>query len=70
MNTKFITNQDGHTLYERFNTLIQNTQYFDVLVGYFYLSGFYKLKNALDKTDKFRMLVGFVIDSNVVHALI
>ena len=67
MNTKFITNQNGQTLYDRFTALIKNTQYFDVLVGYFYLSGFYKLRQSLEPTEKIRVLVGLQADSQLVN---
>lgn len=67
MNTKFITNQDGQTLYDRFTALIKNTQYFDVLVGYFYLSGFYKLEPSLKSTDKIRILVGMETDELTIR---
>jgi hypothetical protein len=39
----FITNQEGENLRERFAVLIKDTQFFDVLVGYFFTSGFYCL---------------------------
>jgi superfamily II DNA or RNA helicase len=66
MNTKFITNQNGQTLYDRFTALIKNTQYFDILVGYFYLSGFYKLEASLNQTDKIRILVGMETDDQII----
>jgi len=54
----FITNQDGETLKERFKVLIKDTRFFDCLVGYFYTSGFFALSEALEKTEKVRILVG------------
>jgi len=54
----FITNEKGYNLYDRFKTLIKDTKYFDVLVGYFYLSGFYLLYPSLEKTEKIRILIG------------
>jgi len=36
----FITNEKERTLLERFKVLIKDTHLFDVLVGYFYTSGF------------------------------
>lgn len=54
----FITNEDGKTLYDRFNTLISNSTSFDCLVGYFYTSGFHKVYKALENTEKIRILIG------------
>lgn len=57
--TRFITNQNGHSLVDRFVDLIGNdTEAFDCLVGYFYSSGFHLLKPSLDKTQKIRVLIG------------
>ena len=61
--TSFITNSDGRTLSDRFNVLLKDTEFFDCLVGYFYVSGFYKLQDALETTKKVRILVGMGIDS-------
>jgi len=38
--------------------LIKDTELFDVLVGYFYTSGFYALYKSLEKTKKIRILIG------------
>lgn len=55
----FITNEDGQNLYERFRVLLgNNTKHFDCLIGYFYISGFYKLYPALTQTEKIRILIG------------
>ena len=54
----FITNENNQTLLDRFRVLIKDTRYFDVLVGYFYTSGFYKLYPVLEKTEKIRVLIG------------
>ncbi len=48
----FITNEGQTTLLGRFNDLIKNTQRFDVLVGYFFSSGFYQFYLILDRIDK------------------
>ncbi len=48
----FITNEAGASLFERFNSLLKNdTRYFDCLVGYFFISGFYRLYPSLEKTE-------------------
>lgn len=57
-NTKFITNEKGSSLKERFSILIKNTKFFDVLVGYFYTSGFYSIYPSLENTEKIRILIG------------
>ena len=59
----FITNEKNQSLANRFKTLIKDTRFFDVLVGYFYTSGFYELYKSLEKTEKIRILVG--INTNV-----
>ncbi|KKQ36307.1 MAG: hypothetical protein US54_C0073G0011, partial [Candidatus Roizmanbacteria bacterium GW2011_GWA2_37_7] len=54
----FITNEKDNTLLDRFNKLIKDTRFFDVLVGYFYTSGFYALYKSLEATEKIRILIG------------
>jgi len=54
----FITNEKNRSLLERFKVLIKDTQFFDVLVGYFYTSGFYTLYKSLERTKKIRILIG------------
>ncbi|MCJ7457765.1 MAG: phospholipase D-like domain-containing protein [candidate division Zixibacteria bacterium] len=60
MNTDltFITNEKNRNLLDRFQVLIKDTKFFDVLVGYFYSSGFYSLYKSLEKTEKIRILIG------------
>jgi len=38
----FVTNELNKSLLERFRVLVKDTQFFDLLVGYFYTSGLYK----------------------------
>jgi len=54
----FITNEKGANLKDRFNELVKDTRFFDVLVGYFYTSGFYAIYPQLEKTEKIRILIG------------
>ena len=54
----FIINEPGKTLKDRFEQLIKDCREFDCIVGYFYLSGFYLLYKALEKTEKIRILIG------------
>jgi hypothetical protein len=55
----FITNEPDHSLRGRFGALLKTgTRYFDCLVGYFFISGFYKLYPSLENVEKIRILVG------------
>ncbi len=54
----FITNDEAGNLRDRFSTLIKSTQFFDVLAGYFYTSGFHALYPSLEETEKIRILIG------------
>ncbi|PJB89076.1 hypothetical protein CO083_01275, partial [Candidatus Roizmanbacteria bacterium CG_4_9_14_0_8_um_filter_34_12] len=54
----FITNEKDKTLLDRFKVLIKNTRFFDVLVGYFYTSGFYAIYKSLENTERIRILIG------------
>ena len=66
----FITNEPGKTLRDRFGVLLaEDTRLFDCLVGYFFISGFYKLYPALEKVEKIRILVGLHTDQKVYDLL-
>ena len=54
----FITNEGSKNLLERFKVLIKDTRLFDVLVGYFYTSGFYAIYESLETAEKIRILIG------------
>jgi len=54
----FITNEENQNLKQRFEVLIKDTRFFDCLVGYFYTSGFYSIYEALENTEKIRILIG------------
>lgn len=63
----FFTNEQGQTLSDRFKKIIKNnTQFFDVLVGYFRASGFYEIYEALENVEKIRILVGINVDEETV----
>ncbi|MCM8762692.1 MAG: hypothetical protein NC929_05200, partial [Candidatus Omnitrophica bacterium] len=53
-----IINEPGKTLKNRFEQLINDSEFFDCLVAYFYISGFYSIYKALEKTEKIRVLIG------------
>ena len=58
----FITNEGQQNLLERFKVLIEDTRFFDVLVGYFYTSGFHAIYESLETTEKIRILIGISTD--------
>ena len=63
----FFTNEPERNLYDRFSKILnRNTQFFDVLVGYFRASGFYLMQDALDKVEKTRILIGINTDKQIV----
>ena len=59
---KFFTNLDHDPLYKRFLSTLKSAQYFDVLVGYFRTSGFFRLYAELEQVDKIRILIGLNTD--------
>jgi superfamily II DNA/RNA helicase len=66
----FLTNEAGNTLRDRFHVLLEgSTRFFDVLVGYFFVSGFYQLYPSLEKAEKIRVLVGLKADRMTVDLL-
>jgi len=54
----FIVNEPNKTLKDRFEQLIKDSRFFDCLVAYFYVSGFYTLYRALEKTERIRVIIG------------
>ena len=62
----FITNEKNKHLLDRFNILIKDTRFFDVLVGYFYTSGFHALYKSLEATKKIRILIGISTNKETV----
>lgn len=65
----FLTNELGKSL-DRFHALLgTHTQFFDCLVGYFMISGFYKLYPALEHTEKVRVLIGLKTDQSTYGLL-
>jgi hypothetical protein len=66
----FFTNEPERTLYDRFNSLLKsNTQFFDVLVGYFRTSGFHLLYPAMEDVEKIRILVGLNVDKKTIDII-
>jgi superfamily II DNA or RNA helicase/HKD family nuclease len=67
--TTFITNEGENNLRERFKVLLADTRFFDVLVGYFYTSGFYTLLKSLQNTEKTRILIGIGTNRNTIDVI-
>ena len=67
---KFFTNEPERDLYGRFcNILKGHTQFFDILVGYFRTSGFFKLYPAMKDLEKVRILVGLNVDAKTFQII-
>ncbi|MGH8590695.1 MAG: phospholipase D-like domain-containing protein [Gammaproteobacteria bacterium] len=66
---RFLTNQGENTLSKRLTKILPLTQNFDCLVGYFFISGFFRLYPALETVKKVRILIGLK-NEQVVHGLI
>lgn len=65
MSTKFFTNQNGNSLLKKFEGVFSNVdsiRYFDALVGYFRASGYFKVRDFLDRIPQIRILVGINVD--------
>lgn len=67
--TTFITNEGENNLRDRFKMLLGDTRCFDVLVGYFFTSGFYTLLKSLDGTEKIRILIGISTDRGTLDVI-
>jgi hypothetical protein len=66
----FITNEACQSLRDRFAILLsKDTRFFDCLVGYFFISGFYRLYPALENVEKIRILVGLQTDRTAYDLL-
>jgi len=65
----FFTNDANQTLLDRFKATLADTRLFDILVGYFHSSGFYRLYDSIEPIEKTRILVGLGIDDEVYRAL-
>lgn len=67
---KFFTNEPERDLYSRFSTILKsNTQFFDVLVGYFRTSGFFRMYKAMESVEHIRILVGLNVDRFTVKII-
>ena len=67
---KFFTNEPERDLYSRFAAILKsNTQFFDILVGYFRTSGFFRMYESLESVEKIRVLVGLNVDKFTVKII-
>ena len=66
----FFTNEPERDLYSRFSKILKsNTQFFDILVGYFRTSGFFKMYESMKDVEKIRILVGLNVDKYTVKII-
>ncbi|NLD48571.1 MAG: helicase, partial [Clostridiaceae bacterium] len=65
----FFTNEPDSTLLDRFRSILKDVQYFDIIVGYFRISGFYQLYDKFKNIDKIRILVGLNIDRKTFQVI-
>ena len=68
---KFFTNEPKRDLYSKFQSLLKGEMnFFDVIVGYFRTSGFFKMCDALNSVEKIRILVGLNVDKRTAEILV
>lgn len=58
----FFTNEKKSSLLDRFKATLKHVKYFDILVGYFRTSGFFRLYQDFEGIEKIRILVGLNVD--------
>jgi superfamily II DNA or RNA helicase/HKD family nuclease len=70
MPTKFFTNKLENTLLNKIEGVFthRNIHFFDALVGYFYASGYFKIRKYIEKTAEIRIIAGIAIDEHIQKA--
>ena len=70
MNSKFFTNEAENTLISKIEGIFQhrNIHFFDALVGYFRASGYFRIREFVEKAEEIRILVGINIDNLINEA--
>ncbi|MDP3830660.1 MAG: phospholipase D-like domain-containing protein, partial [Ignavibacteriaceae bacterium] len=63
----FFTNEPNATLLDRFVKTLNTAKLFDILVGYFRTSGFFRLYHSFESIDKIRILVGLNTDNETLE---
>jgi superfamily II DNA/RNA helicase len=69
MDSKFFTNEEGKTLLDRFRQVLKGAEFFDILVGFFRASGFFRLAPSLEDINKIRILVGINVDKRTYNMI-
>ncbi len=65
----FFTNEPASTLLDRFLITLKDTRYFDIIVGYFRTSGFFRLYQSFEPIEKIRILVGLNTDGKTFEII-
>jgi len=65
----FFTNEPNANLLDRFVKTLKDVKYFDILVGYFRSSGFFKLYKSFENIEKIRIFVGLDLDKKSLTKL-
>lgn len=68
MSSKFFTNKEENTLINKIEGIFKyrNIHFLDALVGYFRASGYFRIREFVEKAEEIRILVGINID-NLIH---
>lgn len=68
--TRFFTNEDSNTLINKIQGIFQyqNIHCFDILIGYFRSSGYFKIRPFLENVPQIRILVGINVDQLITDA--
>jgi|SRR5271157_805166 hypothetical protein len=66
---KFITNDAGNTVLNRLSEVLPKTEWFDCLVGYFFISGFFRVYPHLQNVSRIRILIGLKTDTAIPTAI-
>ncbi len=65
----FFTNDSEDSILDRFKSVLKTVEFFDILVGYFRISGFHRLYKSFEKIEKIRILVGLNIDKKTFQII-
>lgn len=70
MQTKFFTNENQNSLLTKIEGIFKHRQihFFDALVGYFYASGYFRVRPYIERAAEVRVLVGINVDKLVHEA--
>lgn len=70
MSSKFFTNEADNTLISKIEGIFKHRSihFFDALVGYFRASGYFRIREFVEKAEEIRILVGINIDNLINEA--